>query len=75
MTEPVVSLPVMSWSNGQTAHDEVLVIAVIDYSFWANTVRLGSPRAGFAPTNVVLDFMPHFCIEIVLDKGVSKSMF
>ena len=75
MTEPVVSPPVMSWSNGQTAHDEVYVIAVIDYSFWANTVRLGSPRAGFAPTNVVLDFMPHFCIEIVLDKGVSKSMF
>src|SRR3990172_2621033 len=51
------------------------VIAVIDYSFWANTLRLGSPRAGFAPTNVVLDFMPHFYIGMVLDKRVSKYMF
>lgn len=63
-------------SNGQTAHDEFLVIALIDdCSFWANTVRLGSPEAGYAPTNVVLDFMPHFYIEMVLDKRVSKYMF
>ena len=40
LPEPVASLPVMSLSNGRTAHDEVLIISHYGYClFWAGRTQ------------------------------------